>query len=155
MRDNALYVTPSHYYGHTIFSDDLRYEIDGKLNYIGVYNGVMYFPANQSFPVALPKLSAFVWLYMPVEKDPKEIELLVSFPGDKEDAPSFRQVYKDFPPRKSVVNDVPKSDLRGYFRQPLLFSPVSIASTGLIEVTSRVDDEFVRLGGLYVRQQSA
>ena len=39
---------------HVIYSDDLRYEIGGKLSYIGVYAAEML---CQSFPITLPKLA--------------------------------------------------------------------------------------------------
>ena len=37
----------------TIFCDDIRHEVGGKLSYIGVYSGQMFVP---SFPITLPKL---------------------------------------------------------------------------------------------------
>ena len=37
----------------TIFCDDIRHEIEGKISYIGVYNGTLFLP---EFPATLPKL---------------------------------------------------------------------------------------------------
>lgn len=37
----------------TIFCDDIRHEMGGKVSYIGVYSGGLFVP---SFPVILPKL---------------------------------------------------------------------------------------------------
>lgn len=37
----------------TIFCDDIRHEIEGKISYIGVYNGTLFLP---EFPAKLPKL---------------------------------------------------------------------------------------------------
>lgn len=37
----------------TIFCDDIRHEMGGKISYIGVYSGGLFVP---SFPVILPKL---------------------------------------------------------------------------------------------------
>jgi hypothetical protein len=37
----------------TLFCDDIRHEVGGKLSYIGVYSGGLFVRA---FPVTLPKL---------------------------------------------------------------------------------------------------
>ena len=50
-----LYPRP---FGHTIFCDDLRLEVDGKISLIGVYTGGMNVGA--AFPVAIPKFAIFV-----------------------------------------------------------------------------------------------
>ena len=59
----------SEIFGHTIFSDDLRHEVGGKTSYIGVYNSVMFFSPDHSFPISVPILSLAVHLYMPTSVD--------------------------------------------------------------------------------------
>jgi hypothetical protein len=41
----------------TIFCDDIRHEVGGKLSYIGVYSGRLLVPG---FPLSLPKLCVAV-----------------------------------------------------------------------------------------------
>ena len=48
----------------TIFCDDIRQEIGGKLSYIGVYGGQMFVP---SFPITLPKLCLAMSMITPVD----------------------------------------------------------------------------------------
>lgn len=49
----------------TIFCDDIRHEVNGKVSYIGVYSGELYVP---SFPVTLPKLCLSVKIVTAVNK---------------------------------------------------------------------------------------
>jgi hypothetical protein len=48
------------FYGHVIFCDDVRREIDGKLTLVGVYNGNL--TVFGGFPAVLPKLCVVTWL---------------------------------------------------------------------------------------------
>ena len=53
MTEIETYPVPD-FFGHTVFCDDIRFEMDGKLTFVGVYaNGVMPTPAD--FPLTLPK----------------------------------------------------------------------------------------------------
>lgn len=49
----------------TLFCDDIRHEMGGKLSYIGVYSGGLYVT---TFPVTLPKLCLSVKVITPVEQ---------------------------------------------------------------------------------------
>jgi len=49
----------------TLFCDDIRYETEGKLSFIGVYSGGLFVPA---FPVTLPKLCLSVKIVTPAEE---------------------------------------------------------------------------------------
>ena len=42
-------------YGYTIFCDDIRAEVGGKLTYVGSYSGTML--VHGSFPTIVPKLA--------------------------------------------------------------------------------------------------
>ena len=46
--------SPSTPTGSTIFCDDIRYEINGKVTLVGVYAADMVLPND--FPVTLPKI---------------------------------------------------------------------------------------------------
>jgi hypothetical protein len=58
----------------TIFCDDVRQEIGGKLSLIGVYNGVMYVP---QFPATLSKLWVMATFSMPHDEPPKSLKIRV------------------------------------------------------------------------------
>jgi len=50
----------------TIFCDDVRHEVGGKLSFMGIYSNVMFV---QNFPIVLPKLCLSIKVVAPV-KDP-------------------------------------------------------------------------------------
>lgn len=58
----------------TLFCDDIRHEIGGKVSYIGVYAGSLLVP---EFPVTLPKLCLSVRIMNPVNEPPRSLTLQV------------------------------------------------------------------------------
>lgn len=58
----------------TLFCDDIRHEIGGKLSYIGVYSGGLFVPA---FPVTLPKLCLSVRIVTPASEPLRTLILRV------------------------------------------------------------------------------
>lgn len=47
---------------HTIFSDDVRFEVGNKQSIVGIYSGSMFLP---EFPAVIPKLCVSFWIYIP------------------------------------------------------------------------------------------
>jgi hypothetical protein len=58
----------------TIFCDDIRHELGGKLSYIGVYSGHLFVPA---FPVILPKLCLALSVITPASQPFRKLELRI------------------------------------------------------------------------------
>lgn len=58
----------------TIFCDDIRHEVGGKLSYIGVYSGHLFVP---SFPVTLPKLCLALSVLTPASQPFQKLELRI------------------------------------------------------------------------------
>lgn len=58
----------------TLFCDDIRHEIGGKLSYIGVYSGGLFVPA---FPVTIPKLCLSVQVVTPADESLGSLTLRV------------------------------------------------------------------------------
>lgn len=58
----------------TVYCDDIRREVGGKLSLMGVYNTVMYV---QQFPVTLPKLWIMATYVVPHDKPPKNLKIRV------------------------------------------------------------------------------
>jgi hypothetical protein len=52
------------FYGHVVFCDDVRREIDGKLTLVGVYSGNL--TVFGGFPAVLPRLCVVTWLNGPL-----------------------------------------------------------------------------------------
>jgi hypothetical protein len=58
----------------TIYCDDIRQEIGGKLSLMGVYNAVMYVP---QFPATLPKLWIMATYVVAQDKPPRSLKVRV------------------------------------------------------------------------------
>ncbi len=58
----------------TLFCDDIRHEINGKISFIGVYSSWLFVP---SFPATLPKLCLSVKIVTPAEQPLQELKLVV------------------------------------------------------------------------------
>src|SRR5215469_71646 len=81
-------VPPSTPTGHTVFCDDIRYEVSGKITLVGVYAGEMGFVGE--FPVTLPKLCLrIIYTEKPNESD-EPVEVRVYLPGDPNEAPTYK-----------------------------------------------------------------
>ena len=58
----------------TIYCDDIRKEVNGKLSYIGVYSGSLYV---KKFPITLPKLALSVKVISPIDKPLESMTLRI------------------------------------------------------------------------------
>ncbi|MGB5098912.1 MAG: hypothetical protein WBN82_13495 [Porticoccaceae bacterium] len=58
----------------TLFCDDIRHEMGGKLSYIGVYSGSLFV---QAFPVTLAKLCLSVKIVTPADQPLRSLKLRV------------------------------------------------------------------------------
>lgn len=58
----------------TVYCDDIRQEVGGKLSLIGIYNTVMYV---QQFPVTLPKLWIMATYVVSRDEPPKNLKIRV------------------------------------------------------------------------------
>ena len=130
----------------TIFSDDVRHEIGGKISYIGVYAGKMLLPA---FPAVLSKLCLTVKITTPISKPfeklnvkiYKDEELIAEggvAPADLQAAPTAGEL-GDEPP-KNILRDL---------QLGFAFSPFAVDGPCLIRV--RVENEGRELKGTGLR----
>lgn len=67
-------------YGFTLFCDDIRQEVDGKLTYIGVYSADMV--VHVPFPVTLPKFAFGITFLQHKRIFDPNIGLRIFLPGD-------------------------------------------------------------------------
>jgi len=58
----------------TLFCDDIRHEVGGKLSIIGVYSGALFV---QAFPVTLPKLCLSVKIVTPADEPLQVLNLRI------------------------------------------------------------------------------
>jgi hypothetical protein len=144
-------------FGSTIFCDDIRQEVDGKLMILGAYGSDMNI--NAEFPVSLPKFCALVTYNERVGAVSDPASLLLFMPGDDEDNPTIRadipieQARADAPHRLVKREDYPETpDPVIVFRAPIVMSPCIIRSTGVVRIRMRLGDRYVKLGALQVNR---
>jgi len=135
----------------TIFCDDIRHEVAGKVSYIGVYSGRLLVP---TFPATLPKLCIAMTLVTPATtpfrklslRVLKDSEVLVQ--GALDEAKLIDLVDKTDEAPTSEHNDR-VAMLQSYF----VFSPFQVDAPCVIRV--RVDTEEGELRGVGLRIEQA
>lgn len=136
----------------TLFCDDIRHEINGKLSYIGVYSGTLFVPV---FPVTLPKLCISVKIVTPANEPLRSLtlrvlkddEILQEIVFDKEQLVSASEVLVE-------LSDEERR-LRVQMPQFLLaFSPLHLDQACTLRVRALADHEELRGVGLIIDQIS-
>ena len=128
-------------FGYSVFCDDIRNEVGGKLSFIGCYNGVMF--VRPEFPLTFPKLcvhfhivspssmpytSLRVRCYLPGQDDPFVDEALEA-PSPVEQMQLAEQLEKGVAAPQLLV-------AAGSF----IFAPLEITRPGLIRMRAVIDD---------------
>ena len=142
-------------FGHTIFCDDIRYEIGGKRSYIGVYSTTLYI--HSDFPALLPKFCFDVLYSQRHEKVLLDaVKILIFLPGDDENPSIEGEISADETKRMTELaranstpidlKNQPVTVMRGTFQ----FSPFVIQKPGPIKVRAVREGKLVRLGALSV-----
>lgn len=136
----------------TLFCDDIRHEINGKLSYIGVYSSALLVPA---LPVTLPKLCISVKIVTPANEPLRSLtlrvlrddEILQEIVFDKEQLVSASEVLVE-------LSDEERR-LRVQMPQFLLaFSPLHLDKACTLRVRALADHEELRGVGLIIDQIS-
>lgn len=139
--------------GHSIFADDLRMEVDGKLTYVGAYRSRMY--VNGTFPFTLPKFAIDVYFSQRKDLFVPNLRILVLLPGDPDDKPSVQaeltEVSEGAATEKLSQDQLPDSHYI-MLSAGMVLSPLIIKQTGTISVRVLRNDELHRCGSLSVLQ---
>lgn len=139
--------------GYTIFCDDIRNEVGGKLTLVGCYTGEMVHEGE--YPLALPKLALSVQLLMPPDNMPRTFELIVDY------MPTGQVLF-------AVSNDLTEIDLGPLLTQPseaedeedryialgsnITLVPFVVPQDGKLRVRAMLDGQLVKLGSLRIRK---
>ncbi|MEA1832538.1 hypothetical protein U8607_10630 [Methylobacterium durans] len=128
-------------YGYSIFCDDIRNEVGGKLSFIGCYNSVMFVPA--SGPCILPKFCVHSNIVSSADHPLPSVVLRCYCPGDLD--PIFEEkietpVIKE---QKKLVSKLEREHSAPRLivaSASLLLSPFEINGPGLISMRAFIDD---------------
>jgi hypothetical protein len=137
-------------WGFSLFCDDVRSEVGGKVSIMGLYQNDYIFQGT--FPFVIPKLAIFVMYYELAGTISDDINFKVFFPGDEPEKPTIDMpiLRKDLPPP-----DVGKLNLEEgqepifHARIPIVLSPLVIKEAGKIKVRAQYSNgKILRLGVL-------
>lgn len=141
-----MIIYPSLPGGHTVFCDDIRRELNGKITLVGTYSGSMFI--NGTLPTTLSKFCLAVSLWEEQESL-EPVSVKVFFPGDEPDAPSASLVMNpqaDMLPPQARNDEFPMRESMFFFEVP----GAVIREEGFIEVRAYRGDNEISLGALPV-----
>jgi hypothetical protein len=140
-------------FGFSLFCDDIRQEVGGKLSLMGLYQSDMVFPKDTTFPLILPKFVIFVKYYESTGTFSEDLTLKITLPGDQADSASITRVISrseldNTPLRYPKTDD---SEPLYTVNFPMVFNPFILSNTGYISVRMYCGQEKTRLGRLMIR----
>jgi hypothetical protein len=144
-------------FGHAIFCDDIRMEVDGKMTFVGVYRGRMY--VHGSFPFTLPKFGIAINFAQIKEKFVANLGVRIALPGDPDDKPSVLAELNETSEGaiEQAMGKEPLPEDHHKYNQlsaAMVFSHLVIKEPGAIAVRVLRNDELHRVGRLLILQGS-
>jgi hypothetical protein len=136
-------------WGVSLFSDDVRFEVGGKISLIGIYTIDMI--VGSAYPLLIPKLFVSIRYFEIRDAFVEDLVVKIFLPGIEE--PFFEQRIPR-PPREAVIEPYPveedgSSVIFIHLVQPL--QNVPILKEGPIRVRMHCGDVVTQLGRLVVR----
>jgi hypothetical protein len=140
-------------YGYSLFCDDIRNEVGGKLSFIGCYNAVMFVPPK--FPFVLPKFCVHFHIVSPATRPFRSIIARCYAPGLTEPIAEEPIAAPETGEQEKMVAELESGVTAPRFivaAASLIFAPLEIQAPGLISVRALVDDEpeELKLGSLRI-----
>lgn len=132
----------------TVFCDDIRQEIGGKLSYIGVYSGNMLV---SEFPAVLPKLCLALSVVAPTLNPFRKLTLRIL--KDKEILAEGSLGEAELKNFVEATNDVAEDDHKDrvqIFRSNFVFSPFKLDGPCILRVRVETEDGELRGVGLQI-----
>lgn len=140
-------------YGVTIFCDDIRYELNGKLTLVGSYLSEMNF--SGSAPGLLPTFAALVNIRIPLSFRFSKLKLRVV----REIGSDIETIFEGVLDSKSELHaegthtsaDDQLDEKVNVVTFPIQWSPMSFSGPGFVKVRCYLDDTYeIKLGALQV-----
>ncbi|MGA2056876.1 MAG: hypothetical protein ABSG88_16370 [Bradyrhizobium sp.] len=146
-------------WGFTLFADDLRVEVAGKVSLMGLYQADMLFPSNLNFPISVSKFCMLVMYYEISGVITDDITFKVTLADLPEPLVEFNMPRKDLLEQVQVVQ---RPDLEAlpdeqerifHSRIPIALSPLNLPKAGRLRVRAHYSDgSILKLGSISVRQ---
>lgn len=137
----------------TIFCDDIRHEIGGKLSYIGVYSGYMFVP---TFPITLPKLCLALSVLTPQSKPFRRLSLRVLKDEEllAEGSLDEALLAQNIEAAADAASGLPSPDRVQVLSSVFVFSPFNIEEPCILRVRAETESEELRGLALRIEQAS-
>jgi hypothetical protein len=144
-------VTP---YVHTLYCDDIRYEHDGKITFVGAINGLVVL---ETYPASIPKLCVCVWTVLPIDCRPKSIVTRITLGDNEISSQEITNIELPdrltFPVGLEVSGDSEFSMIN--FNQHFVLCPLNVDGPSALRVSSVVDGQVLKGGTLYFAKSTA
>lgn len=143
-------------WGFSLFVDDVRSEMGGKMSIMGLYQSDMIFPASQDFPLVLPRFGILIKYYEVQNYFTDDLVVRVFLPGDSKDAPSMIMPFSRValnaavPPRQHELEEDQESVFN--LTYPILISPLVVKQEGFVKVRIVCGGVTTNLGSLMIRK---
>jgi hypothetical protein len=141
-------------WGFSLFCDDIRQEVGGKISVMGIYQNDMILSPGVPLPAALAKFGVLIKYYEIKDVFTDDVTFRVFLPGDPSDAPSVVLPFQ----RAAMTAQVPlpytlEEDQEHVFNItfPLVMAPLQIKQEGYIKVRAICGTVKTNLGSLMVR----
>lgn len=134
-------------YAHSVFCDDIRQEVGGKLTLVGVYSGALLVP---TFPTVLPKLCIVLDIVTPADKPFQQLKVRVL--RDDETLADGDVHIADLSPGNAEALDglVADGDRLQSVMVHFVFSPLKLDKPGVVRIRVETEGEELRARGLIV-----
>src|SRR5271166_4680676 len=139
-------------WGFTLFADDLRHEIGGKVSLIGIYPAELIQPME--FPITIPKLAMLIKYYEVKGALKGDLNMKIFLPGDPEGMATLSWTISEATKGTAQTPYEPASDGDIVFNltMPIIVSPLTIKEEGFVRVRVQSGDTTTRLGRLMIRK---
>lgn len=137
-------------WGFSIFADDFRQEIGGKVSLMGIYQIDMLF--KNEFPIIIPKFVIFVKYLEVKDTFSDDLNLIVTAPWSENPIVDIKLPRGDLDFKESYPNDDADSERLYNITMPIVLSPFNVSSEGFVKVRMKCGQTTTRLGRLMIRK---
>jgi hypothetical protein len=127
-------------YGYSIFCDEIRNEVGGKLSFVGCYNAIMF--AASKFPVTLPKFCIHFHVFSPVTQPYESVRSRCYVPGRSDPIAEEAIEVPKLEDQMDLLASLPKDGGSMpciVVAASLVFTPFEIPEPGLIQVRALIN----------------
>jgi hypothetical protein len=127
-------------YGYSIFCDEIRNEVGGKLSFVGCYNAVMF--AAPKFPVVLPKFCIHFHVFSPVTQPYESVLSRCYVPGRTDPVSEETIEVPTLQDQMNLLASLPKNGGAPPYivvAASLVFTPFEIPKPGMIQIRALIN----------------